>query len=328
MTARHAILCTLALVSCDGGPVDLPPPSADPPGWAGGAPLLAPLQENAVVAVGGEVVVVGGYDAGLLFTDRVEAYDPMLDAWRALAPLPRPVHHANAAAAGDGIVVVGMLGDGFAEDGAVFRYDAAADVWTDGAPMPAARARGASGVAVVDGVVHVVGGLRGSSAVAMHDTYDPANDSWTALPDAPLARDHLGAAALDGLLYVVGGRDGTIGGHVPTLHRWSAGGGWEVLAEMPTSRGGLAATAAWGRLHVLGGEGDTTDPQGVFDEHEAYDPATDAWEVLEPLPTKRHGTGAAFANGRVWVPGGPTSRPSRRGTSTRGGHPSSRSQGM
>ena len=36
--------------------------TAPEPGWYGLAPLLEPLQENAVVRLGDEVVVVGGFD--------------------------------------------------------------------------------------------------------------------------------------------------------------------------------------------------------------------------------------------------------------------------
>ena len=35
-----------------------------------------------------------------------------------------------------------------------------------------------------------------------------------------------------------------------------------------------------------------------------YDPATDAWSELAPLPTAREHRGAAVVNGRIYVPGG------------------------
>ena len=39
-------------------------------------------------------------------------------------------------------------------------------------------------------------------------------------------------------------------------------------------------------------------------ELEAYTP--DSWEALEPMPTPRHGTGAAELDGVIYVPGGAT----------------------
>jgi N-acetylneuraminic acid mutarotase len=61
-----------------------------------------------------------------------------------------------------------------------------------------------------------------------------------------------------------------------------------------------------GRFVVVGGEGNAAAASGVFDDVEAYDPATDAWDVLEPMLTPRHGTGAAELNGKLYVPGGAT----------------------
>jgi N-acetylneuraminic acid mutarotase len=69
---------------------------------------------------------------------------------------------------------------------------------------------------------------------------------------------------------------------------------------MPSRRGGLASAVLNGRIHTFGGE--RTD--GVFDNHEVYDPARDSWSVEAPMPTPRHGLAAVTANGRVYVIGG------------------------
>ncbi len=75
---------------------------------------------------------------------------------------------------------------------------------------------------------------------------------------------------------------------------------------MPTSRGGVASAVLDGRLYVFGGEGDARSPLGVFAAAEAYDPASDRWEVLPAMRTPRHGMGAAAAGGAIVVPGGAT----------------------
>lgn len=41
-----------------------------------------------------------------------------------------------------------------------------------------------------------------------------------------------------------------------------------------------------GRVLVFGGE----EGAGTFEENEAYDPATDTWEELAPLPTPATGS--------------------------------------
>jgi N-acetylneuraminic acid mutarotase len=64
-----------------------------------------------------------------------------------------------------------------------------------------------------------------------------------------------------------------------------------------------------GKIHVFGGEAD----EGTFNENEAYDPATDTWRAMAPMPTARHGLGAAVVDGSIYVmsggtePGGSTS---------------------
>src|SRR5262252_4337037 len=50
-----------------------------------------------------------------------------------------------------------------------------------------------------------------------------------------------------------------------------------------------------------------------------YDPATDSWKPLAPMPTKRGAAGAAVVNGKIYVTGGVASLP---GVTENGVHPS------
>lgn len=38
--------------------------------------------------------------------------------------------------------------------------------------------------------------------------------------------------------------------------------------------------------------------------HEAYDPETDRWQTMIPMPTARHGLGTAMVGDRIYVIGG------------------------
>ena len=93
----------------------------------------------------------------------------------------------------------------------------------------------------------------------------------------------------------------TESGHAP-----SKGGKRRTLLS---PRAGVTSAVANGCLYLIGGEGNDADPMGVFNQNELYDPGTNSWRSLAPMPTPRHGiTGAAFLDGWIYLPGGATRR--------------------
>ena len=277
------------------------------PVWQALAPLAGGArQETAVVALNGEIYVLGGFDARGRIVAAVEAYDPQRDRWRTLADLPVPLHHANAAVTGGKIYVVGFLTGAFVADGRTFIYDPQTDSWASGQPMPAGTERGASGLAVLEGKIYLSGGFR-LSAVDDFSVYTPDSDTWEILPELPAARDHLVGGGIEGLIYIAGGRAGTISTVTGRLDVFDpATASWSMRASMPTARGGAAGAVLAGRLYVIGGEGNSAAATGVFAQVEAYDPEADGWTSLPAMATPRHGTGAAPLQNQVYVPGGAT----------------------
>lgn len=296
------VLALLPLAACGGDPAppapdgDLSGPWRDAPPVAGGA-----IQETAVVAVGAAVHVIGGFRGDLSISDEVRVFDTATETWSAGAALPAPLHHANVAVVDDTIYLVGHLaGTGFAARGDVL----AGPPWTARTAMPAGTERGAAVAGVVDGRIVVAGGLRGGATVADVSAYDPGLDAWDdALPDLPAPRDHACGAAVDGIFYVIGGR---AGGAIAADVFAFDGAAWTTRAPMPTARAGMACGVVDGRVIVVGGEGNPAASSGVFPEAEAYDPATDTWTALDPMPTPRHGMGAAAVGATLYVPGGAT----------------------
>lgn len=274
--------------------------------WQSRAPIAAgPRQEVSVVALNGEVYVIGGFNDTRQVQSSMEVYNPATDTWRTAASLPVRLHHANAAVVDGKLYVLGFLtGLNFTADGRAFVYDPATETWEPRAPMPTGRQRGASGTAAIDGQIYVSGGLRGG-AVQDFSVYDPAEDRWQALPDHPLPLDHLVVGAIDGIFYTFGGRDRSIRSHTDRVFAYDpVEGQWSERASMPTSRAGHAAAVVDGVAYVLGGEGNPNHPSQVFDENEAYDPRVDRWTSLPAIPTRRHGTGAAAVDGIIHLPGG------------------------
>lgn len=274
--------------------------------WAGAPDLaLGATQETAVVAVDGKIYVLGGF-LGLVIGTAVQVFDTAACAWSAGPELPKAVHHANAAVVDGTIYVVGALqGGNFAAIGDVWSWNPAIDAgWRVRAPMPAGTQRGASVAGAIDGKIYVVGGLR-SGATAEVSIYDPAGDTWTAAPPLPQPRDHACGGVVSGKLYVAGGRNANIGSTSPIVYELAPGAGWIERAPMPTGRGGTGCGVIGGRIVVVGGEGNPAPgSRGVFPQVEAYDAARDAWDTLAPMPTPRHGMGAAAWDGRLYVPGG------------------------
>ena len=317
LSCRGADRCALAPCPPDRwsfiSDVTLPTSFFLPPGagWHTLAPLgLGARQEHPSVALGGELYVLGGFDGTAQIVASVEAYDPVRDVWRSdIAPLPVPLHHANVAVVNGRIYLAGFLtGLGFEPDGRVFEYDPGDDRWRERRAMPPGSERGASGVAVIDGRIFVAGGLRGGS-VATFSSYDPVADEWEQLPDLPVPLDHLAAGAVGGVFYTLGGRNGAIvSGTAATFAYDPATREWTPRADMPTARGGVSGAVLGDRIYVLGGEGNRQSTTGVYPDVEAYDPATDSWEVLEPMALPRHGVGVAAEGGRIYVPGGAVSQ--------------------
>jgi N-acetylneuraminic acid mutarotase len=305
------LLLAIVLAGCggdDGGPAGDPDadpasPWRDAPAVGGGA-----VQETAAVALDGRIYVIGGFHATDGVTTAVRVFDTASSEWSDGEPLPAAVHHANAAVVDGVIYVLGHLRTlAFTAHGDVWAWDPLTDAgWQVRAAMPAGTERGSSVVGVLDGRIVVAGGLRGGAAVADVSSYDPAADAWDdALADLPAPRDHACGGVVGGALVIAGGRQGAIESTSDAVWRLDASA-WTARAPMITGRGGTACGVVGDRLIVVGGEGNPAATSGVFPQTEAYDPAADTWTSLDPMPTPRHGMGAAAWGGSLHVPGGAT----------------------
>jgi N-acetylneuraminic acid mutarotase len=297
-----------------GGPLAVPASAQEQGVWGERAPMLLPHSEISIAELNGRVYVLGGYPGARVTSDAVQVYDSQSDSWSFGPPLPRPLHHTMAAVADGRLYLIGgeagnpNQSQSLGFQNTVYQLDEQAGEWLTRAPMPTARSGGGAGV--IDGKIYVAGGRPPHG----HDfaVYDPQSDQWTVLPDVPTQRNHLGVAAIDGRIYVAGGRfGGGVGSEMtdileiydPAMNTWTSG------ASLLAPRAGVASAAANGCLYLIGGEGNTEDPRGIFDRNELYDPATNTWHSLAPMPLPNHGlTGAAFLNGWIHVPGGATRR--------------------
>lgn len=289
-------------------PVVLAPAMPATGEWGRRAALPLANSEMSVAGLDGKIYVLGGYPASRVTSAAVQMYDSATDTWTMAAPLPAPVNHSMPAVTGGKLYIIGGQSDSGNASfvNTTYEYDPAANSWRTRATMPAARGGGAADS--IDGKIYVAGSRppRGADFAV----FDPAANTWTALPDMPTQRNHLAAVAFEGKLYVIGGRfeagftspvTDAVEIYDPRTNTWTRG------ANMPRPRGGLNAVAARGCIHVFGGEGNRGGPNGLFPDHDVYDPVADTWTNLDPIPVPIHGvTGLVFLNGLIYLPGGGT----------------------
>lgn len=255
--------------------------------------------ENSAAIVGDELFMLGGRGHR-----PVDIFNLKTGEWRQGKAPPIEINHAQAVAFEGKIYLAGALTGPFPQEAVVPRimiYDPASDDWSEGPELPQDRLRGGSGLVVNDGIFYMVGGNRlghNSGYVSWLDSFDPETGEWEVLPDAPRPRDHFQAVVLDGKLYAAGGRTSAQDKGEPLALTVApmdvfdfATRVWSTAKDpIPTPRAGVSAAAINGLIVVLGGESDRQ--KTAHNEVEAFDPKTNGWIALPPLPTGRHGTQA------------------------------------
>jgi hypothetical protein len=150
--------------------------------------------------------------------------------------------------------------------------------------------------AAAGGKLYIMGGfdLAGRSLATVF-VFD--GSTWQNGPPLPIPVDHPSAAGLDGHVYLAGGH--SFGRDTARVFRLD-GDTWTEVAPMRYARGGHALVAAQGRLYAIGGNTNA----GEVAVAETYDPATNSWSSLPPLPGPRnHVSGFVFETD-VCVAGG------------------------
>lgn len=183
--------------------------------------------------------------------------------------------------------------------------DVVAEVWRVAIDMPP-KERDRHAVAAIGSEAYACGGHGYGSAVYKYvDRYTGPTNSWTILPDMPLAVSTPAAAGVDGKLHVCGGQDNDILSeqHIaldPDTESWSS-----KAKLMNPELNKHAATAVEATLHVVGG----ADPRATA----AYRVYSDSWTAEGDLPALttagslaygRKQLGAATVEGKVYAVGG------------------------
>jgi N-acetylneuraminic acid mutarotase len=128
--------------------------------------------------------------------------------------------------------------------------------------------------------------------------------SWTTKAPMPTGILDAGGAALGGKLYSVAGK--TSAGHLTTMRIYDPGSdSWSSGPSLPSGYPGVenpAVTTLNGKLYVFGGG--TAPFSGSVTNAAVFDPGTNSWTSIAPMPVARGGPTAQALGGKIYVAGG------------------------
>jgi N-acetylneuraminic acid mutarotase len=157
--------------------------------WSQIADEPHPYGGSGSAVVGDKLYVVGGCDWTACGSNDVQVYDPAAGTWSAGPSYPEPISFTVCGTA-DGVVYCSGGGyepaTGTATDTAhTYALDPSSGAWRRVADAPS-DVWGATGT-TADGDLLVAGGQQISAGAVTNqaERYDPAGDSWTALPNLP-----------------------------------------------------------------------------------------------------------------------------------------------
>lgn len=251
----------------------------------------------------------------LIASYRIDVYNPKIDIWETeenpLNPMPFAGSHIQSVRTEEDIWFVGGFegnhpGPPIAD---VWRYHLTTDQWTQGPSLPEPRASG--GAVFLDGKIHFFGGLsrNRNSDYGEHFILDLDNPvEWTSGSPVPRPRNHFPAVVVDNLIYLVGGqyRHDTdpvdlayLDIYDPTTDTWSEG----APLPIPRSHFEPATVVVNDRIIIVGGRSNGLGHESVANVTE-YNPQTDTWTELRPLPYPLLGVSAAYIDGKLIVTAG------------------------
>jgi N-acetylneuraminic acid mutarotase len=285
--------------------------------------------ECGLAAVNAKLYLLGGDGE----PQPVEVFDIATSTWSKKAVAPVSLHHFQAVTLGDKVYVLDAFYQGNFPDQLPapnpYCYDTKTDSWQTLAGLPEHRRRAGAGAAEYKGKLYLVAGIQHghkSGTTDMFDMYDPATNTWTALPSAPHIRDHCQAVVVNDKLYALGGRNTSYHEHDNFMAFFSKTvldvdcydfktGKWSTLsAKLPLGSGGGIAVNLDGKIFYIGGERATeTTPNAPQKDVYYLDPETGGtWAKAADLNVGRNGVGGAVYDHKIYIAGGVPNGPPRR----------------
>jgi N-acetylneuraminic acid mutarotase len=171
-----------------------------------------------------------------------------------------------------------LIGDRYA----LHIYDITTNAWSAGGAVP----RNQYGpVAAVGGKIYVIGGVYLAGAPILQRPGDSA-----------------ATLKCEGSNYEATGtrETGDVQAYDPATDSWT------YVAALPSPRAGGAAAVLDGKIHLIGGGNYQGQAWDDLENHLVYDPATNAWSSLAPMPSTRVAPALVTdaAGGKIYAIGG------------------------
>lgn len=261
---------------------------------ATGSPATPRYDHVAVRLDNGKVLIAGGGDSFLPFSNSAELYDPDTGTWSLSGSLREFHTFHTGVLLNDGRV---LIAGGLAGESAEI-YNPATNSWSPASSMNMGRSLH-SMTLLPDGKALVAGGLdfESDDVIRTSEIYDPATNRWTLTGELTGPRLlHQTTLLANGKVLIVGGGDALAPATTSELYD-PATGGW-------TRTGNLSLPRIQPSLILLP-DGKALAAGGTINSAELYDPATGNWTPAAMPGEIRFGqTATLLPNGKVLVVGG------------------------
>lgn len=272
--------------------------------------------ECSFVQAGDKFIMFGGREQA----QQLDIYSFKTNTWTTGGSAPKEFNHFQATFYEGFIWVIGSFKtNNFPKEmpaDNIWLYFPPTKTWIKGPEIPKNRRRGGAGLVVYNNKFYLVGGNtigHNGGYVNWFDEYDPVNNTWKILDDAPNARDHFSAVVVNNKLYALGGRHsgGPSGVFKPLIapvdvfdfktKTWS-----NLKNPLPTPRAAPGVALFNNEILVMGGEGEQKGP--AYKLVEAYNLDTETWAKKADMHYARHGTQAIVSGKGIYIAGGSPNR--------------------